>query len=329
MSLCFLSLPLLYLSAPLYRKKSLKEKSPIPLLSFCLKFTSVNSNLPLFLYIKTVLIKITSKSYAKHRSVFPLMFLGLSAYLAGSLLPPPYRSLFAWLRLGTPHFGAPSCIRVASVLYSVSCSPLHVSWCWGSQGSACGPVFFPCLSHFLHWPYSVSLFCISIHWQNPTLYPKSGPIPKMLSCASSYLFSTCMWISIRYLTFNISKVNCSCFSLVLISFSVVLINHDSILRVAQAKKSKHHHWLLPFSHTLIQTVSKFYCHCLRNTWRIWPLLTRLVVAIHNLLEFCDRVHVEAPSFTPGTYTLFLMQQLKWSFASLLQILQWFSSQNKH
>lgn len=164
----------------------------------------------------------------------------------------------------------------------------------------------------------VSLFWISIHWQDPTLYPKSGPIPKMLTCASSFFFSTCMWISIRYLTFNISKVNCSCFSLVLISFSVVLINGDSILWVAQAKKSRHHHWLLPFSHTLIQTVSKFYCHCLRNAWRIWPLLTRLVVAIHNLLEFCDRVHVEAPSFTPGTYTLFLMQQLKWSSASLLQ-----------
>lgn len=230
---------------------------------------------------------------------------------------------------GTPHSGAPSYIRVASMLYSVSCSPLHVSWCWRSQGSAFGPVFFPCLSHPLHWPYSLSLFCISIHWQDPTLYPKSGPIPKMLSCASSYLFSTCMWISIRYLTFNFSKVNCSCFSLVLTSFSVVLINGDSILRAAQAKKSRHHHWLLPFSHTLIQTVSKFYCHCLRNAWRIWPLLTRLVVAIHNLLEFCDRVHVEAPSFTLGTYTLFLMQQLKWSSASLLQILQWFSSQNKH
>ena len=155
--------------------------------------------------------------------------------------------------------------------------------------------------------------------QDPTLYPKSGPIPKMLSCASSYLFSTCMWVSIRYLTFNISKVNCSCFSLVLISFSVVLINGDSIFRVAQAKKSRHHHWLLPFSHTLIQTVSKFYCHCLRNAWRIWPLLTRLVVAIHNLLESCDRVHVEAPSFTLGTYTLFLMQQLKWSNPSMILI----------
>ena len=37
MSLGFLSLPLLYLSAPPYRKKSLKEKSPISLLSFSLK----------------------------------------------------------------------------------------------------------------------------------------------------------------------------------------------------------------------------------------------------------------------------------------------------
>lgn len=124
-------------------------------------------------------------------------------------------------------------------------------------------------------------------------------------------------------------MNCSCFSPVLISFSVVLINSNTILQAAQAKTSRYHHWLLPFSHTLIQTVSKFYCHCLKNVWRIWPLLTRLVVAIHNLLEFSDSIHMEAPSFTPGTYTLILVQQLKWSFASLFKILQRFSSQNKH
>lgn len=125
MSLCFLSLPLLYLSAPLYRKNSLKEKSPIPLLSFSLKFTSFNSNLLLFPYTKTVLIKITSKSYAKHRSVFTLMFLDLSAYLAGSLLPPPYHSVFAWLRehhiLGLPPVSEwRLCFTVSAAPHSMS-----------------------------------------------------------------------------------------------------------------------------------------------------------------------------------------------------------------
>lgn len=150
MSLCFLSLPLLYLSAPPCRKDPWKRN--LQFLPFhSLLNTSVSSNLLLFPYTKTVLIKITSKSYAKPRSVFTLMFLDLSAHLTGSITPSSL-TFSLCMTPGTPHSGVPSCIRAASMLL---CQLLPTRWLLMLEDPG-----LSIQTHFLPLPISLPLLTL-------------------------------------------------------------------------------------------------------------------------------------------------------------------------
>lgn len=197
--------------------------SPICLLALSLKRTSVRDLLPssppkLFLSSSLTNFVLLNTTGSFHY----LYFLVFQQHLTEMFIPS--LKFFLPITSRTPHSGGFLLYQAASLLlYFVSSESMNPNF----GGSKAQHLDLCCFlaSSSTWWSYLTFLLCVSTHWQGPNLY-----LSLDLFCISWCLSDNSTWISIWYVTLNISKLESwyfpqSCF----FTFSVVTINIIAIL----------------------------------------------------------------------------------------------------